>query len=342
LTAVPAGAAQRSFVSVKGSDASACTVNAPCRSFAVALTHTDSDGELIVLDSGAYGSVTVTQPVTIEAPAGVFAGISVFAMDDGIVVNAPGAKVTLRGLSINGQGGDVGINVVAVDRLRIDRCRVSNMGAQAIRIVAGNVVVTDSYVSDNGHDGIWANGLVDVLVERTVSTRNLSGAAFFAGARAVIRDTSLTSNQFFGLYGEAGPTATPTYVRADNVTAAFNQSTGMLLIGLASSFGSMTVTRSTILANGTNGFGMNGSNGPVYATISDSTLSNHPTGYPAVASDGSAAKIVVARSTIVDNGSYAFFQLNGATFESRADNTVRNNNAGAAQTLGTITTIGGV
>ena len=336
LIAASAGAAQRTFVSVHGSDGNSCAALAPCRSFAVALANTDPNGELIVLDSGAYGRVTVTQSVTIEAPAGVFAGITVFATFNGIDVNAPGKTVTLRGLSINGQGGDIGINVAAVAALRIDRCRVSNMGQQAVRIVAGNVVITDSYVSDNGHDGIWAFGVVDVLVERTVSTRNLSGSAFFAGARATLRNASFTSNQFYGVYVEGGPTATPTYVRADEVTIGYNQQQGVQVAGLVSNFGSVVISRSTILANGANGVNVLGASGPVYATVSDSTLSNHPTAWPAIASNGAGAKVVVTRSTVVDNGSYAFYQLNSGVFESAATNTVRNNNGGGAQTLGTI------
>jgi hypothetical protein len=103
--AISAEAAQRTFVATTGNDTNLCTLLAPCRSFAAAMPYTDPEGEIIVLDSGAYGRVTITQPVTIEAPAGVYAGISVFASTNGIDVNAPGATVTLRGLSINGQGG---------------------------------------------------------------------------------------------------------------------------------------------------------------------------------------------------------------------------------------------
>jgi hypothetical protein len=212
------------------------------------------------------------------------------------------------------------------------------MGQQAVRIVAGNVVITDSYLSDNGHDGIWAFGVVDVLVERTVSTRNLSGSAFFAGARATLRNASFTSNQFYGVYAEAGPTATPTYVRADEVTVAYNQHQGVQVVGLASSFGSVTISRSTILANENNGVNVLGALGPVYTTVSESTLSNHPAGWPAIASNGAGAKVVVTRSTVVDNGSVAFYQLSSGVFESAATNTVRNNNGGAAQTIGTIGT----
>ncbi len=337
--AFSAEAAQRSFVSTTGSDLNACTVTAPCRSFGAALTQTAAGGEIIVLDSGAYGRVTVTQSVTIEAPAGVYAGISVFASTNGIDVNAPGATITLRGLSISGQGGNLGINVAAVNALRIDRCRISGMGAQGILIVAGSVVITDSYISDNAHDGIWANGVVDVLVRNTVSARNLSGSAFFNGARATLRDSSFTSNAFYGVYASGGPVATPTSVQVEGIEALNNQSVGIELVGLASSFASMTVTRSTIAGSKFNGFVVFGDSGPATAAITDSTFSNNSDdgGYPAVTAVGAAARLVVGRTTVSGNNSYGFYN-NGALFESRGDNTVRNN---GGVFFGTITTVGG-
>ena len=168
---------------------------------------------------GRYGHVT-DRFQHQEELIGVYAGISVFASTFDIDVNAPGATVTLRGLSITGQGGNVGINVSAVGMLRIDRCRISGMGAQGVLITSGSVVITHGYISDNGHDGVWAFGVVDVVVEDTTSVHNLSGAAFFNGARGVLRDSVFSSNQFYGVYASAGPTATPTTVRADNVTSS--------------------------------------------------------------------------------------------------------------------------
>jgi hypothetical protein len=108
-----AQAAQRTFVSTGGNDANACSLVAPCRGFAKAITVTDPGGELVVLDSGGYGFVTVNKNVTILSPAGVYAGISVFAAQDGVTVTAPATKVVLRGLTINGQGGNHGIRVQA-------------------------------------------------------------------------------------------------------------------------------------------------------------------------------------------------------------------------------------
>ena len=51
--AVAATTAQRTFVASTGNDASACSIAAPCRGFARAITQTSAAGEVIVLDSAA-------------------------------------------------------------------------------------------------------------------------------------------------------------------------------------------------------------------------------------------------------------------------------------------------
>src|SRR5438874_11521405 len=106
-----AALAQRTFVSAAtGNDANPCTRTAPCRNFAAAIAQTASGGEVIVLDSGGYGTVTINQAVSLVAPPGVYAGISVFS-GTGITVNAgPSDVVTLRGLTLTGLGGADGIS----------------------------------------------------------------------------------------------------------------------------------------------------------------------------------------------------------------------------------------
>ncbi len=84
-----------------------------------------------MLDSAGYGPVTITKSVSLIAPAGIYAGITVFS-GDGITVNAPGATVVLRGLSINGQGGSNGVNVLGAARVRIENCVISGMGIDGI------------------------------------------------------------------------------------------------------------------------------------------------------------------------------------------------------------------
>src|ERR1700739_2946594 len=105
----------RTFVSTAGSDAnlaSNCGPTTPCRTFGVALSDTSAGGEIVVLTSGGYGPapITITQSVSISAE-GVHAAVSV-ASGDGITINAPGATVELRGLTLVGVGGTNGVHVV--------------------------------------------------------------------------------------------------------------------------------------------------------------------------------------------------------------------------------------
>ena len=82
------GAVQRTFVSTGGSDSASCSLSAPCRGFTAAAAQTSSGGEVIVLDSGGYGPVTLTKSISLIAAPGVHAGISVFS-GDGVVIAAP-------------------------------------------------------------------------------------------------------------------------------------------------------------------------------------------------------------------------------------------------------------
>ena len=87
----------------------------------------------MVLDSGGYGAVTVTQTVTILSPAGVYAGISVFGGTDGVTVCRAGGQVVLRGLTINGQGGNNGIRVQAGE-VHVENTVVSGMTQAGILV----------------------------------------------------------------------------------------------------------------------------------------------------------------------------------------------------------------
>src|SRR4030095_3210618 len=107
LVASSVDAAQRTFVSVSGHDTSpSCSIANPCRSFDKAITVTDPDGEIVVLDSGGYGRVTIDRSVSIIAPPGVYAGISVFPGETGVISNTAGVKIVLRGVLLNGQSGN--------------------------------------------------------------------------------------------------------------------------------------------------------------------------------------------------------------------------------------------
>ncbi len=59
--------------------------------------------------------VAIGQSVSIVAPPGVYAGISV-PSGAGVSVSGSGLRVVLRGLTINGQGGSVGVSVFGSNR----------------------------------------------------------------------------------------------------------------------------------------------------------------------------------------------------------------------------------
>src|SRR5882724_5076671 len=113
--APPASATQpgnaRSFVSPTGNDANSCTLAAPCRTFAQALLSTNAGGEIAVLGTAGYGTLTINKAISIVNPGAFEAGISVPAGGIGIVINA-GANddISLRGLTFEGGGtGQAGI-----------------------------------------------------------------------------------------------------------------------------------------------------------------------------------------------------------------------------------------
>jgi hypothetical protein len=158
---------QRAFVATTGNDANAgvnCSRVSPCRSFAVAIGVTDPGGSVVVLDSGGYGAVTITQAVAIISPPGVHAAITAASGQPGIVVNAPSLAVTLRGLYLEGKGvGTNGIEYHVRDdsTLFVENVVVDGFAGNGIAMVResalehATLIVQDCVVRDNGQSGIY-------------------------------------------------------------------------------------------------------------------------------------------------------------------------------------------
>src|SRR6059036_1671383 len=73
LALVPEAAmaqATRTWVSGVGDDANPCSRTAPCKTFAGAISKTAVNGEINCLDSGGFGSVTITKGLTIDGTTG--------------------------------------------------------------------------------------------------------------------------------------------------------------------------------------------------------------------------------------------------------------------------------
>jgi hypothetical protein len=263
---VAATTAQRTFVASTGNDANPCSIAAPCRGFARAITQTSVGGEVIVLDSAGYGPVTVTKSASIIAPAGIYAGISVFT-GDGVTVNAPSAIVVLRGLSINGQGGNNGISLLAAARLRVENCVVSGMHVAGISHTAAasdvELIVLDTVVRDNLGSGVYLFADLGLLVlDHVRSEHNGGNGVSFTpgvgspGAYATITDSVFTHNDGDGIGADAVSGATITLVVERSVMSSNGQN-GFRAAASAGA-GVATVSRSAINDNGGNGVSIEG------------------------------------------------------------------------------------
>jgi hypothetical protein len=187
--------AQRTFVSVIGSDAQPCSVAQPCRSFAAAIVQTNAGGEVIALDSGGYGPVTIGKSVSIIAPPGVYAGVSVFSGSGLTVAAGASDAVSLRGLTINAQGGAIGIEFQSGGRLDIDRCTISGAFAYGIFVrdpLTPQMLIKETHVED-ASVGITVSGLGGGAVRLTILDTVLSnvgaGIDLEAGGEVAIVNT---------------------------------------------------------------------------------------------------------------------------------------------------------
>jgi hypothetical protein len=299
LNATPAQAQQaRSFVSGLGSDFNApnCTRNAPCRTFQVAHDNTLANGEVTVLDPGSYGAVTINRNISIINDGVGEAGLLVSGGNIGINVNAPGAVVTLRGLTIKGIGfgGGNGIVFDAGKALTVENCTIRNL------------------------DGVPGLGF-GILFEPS------------AAAVLTVTNSAITDNAATGIILEPTGTASATGV-LDHVGLYNNGFNGLVVNGTRSSAGSISVTVvDSVAANN----GAPGSGGG-FVAISDvgaaavsvslfRSVANH-NGSNGVLAQGINATVSVGASMIQFNAS-GWLLTGGGAIQSYGDNEVNFNGA---------------
>ena len=292
LPAGPAGATTvRAFVASYGIDANApgnCTLANPCRTLAAASTVVSAGGEIVILDTAGYGPVTITQALTIEAPAGVYGGVAVAAGSDGIVVNAPGQIVRLVGLTIVGAAGaNNGVNVLNAHSVVLRDCTIASM-TNGISVTAGDVFleqsnvtlstnndlqllpttfsatgtsasayVLDSVLGRNGNDGIYATDGTAVAVRNSVITGSTSHSIQMTTASSHLSLLSVDTSLLTGSVTGAHILLQSGGVAADLISARIRQSTTQY---------------------GATGLELVGGAGSTFAYLDDDTFENHTTG----------------------------------------------------------------
>ena len=214
---------------------SCCSLAAPCRGFARAASQTSPSGEgHLVLDSAGYGPVTITKSVSIIAPAGNHAGITVFS-GDGITVNIPGGwsccarlddKLTARGLLC-------GIYPLAAQQAFASKScwSSSNMGVDGV-MYFGNA--TELIVIDTIRSRRWRQAgpsaatrmclvvVLDHVRSEHNGTNGFYMAAFVAGeANASISNSVFTLNGSNGIWVAATDTSS-TFAQIERSVVATN------------------------------------------------------------------------------------------------------------------------
>lgn len=341
LAATPALAAQRTFVASNGNDANPCSITQPCRAFAAAILLTDANGEIVVLDTAGYGSVTVSKPVSIIAPPGVYAGISVFNGQDGVTVNAGATdKVVLRGLAINGQGGNRGIVVAAAGQVHVDGCVVSNMAGDGIEVNGGTAIyVVASTVRSNNGSGLRLTGAAtEVHVDQTRLANNIGKGILQEAGTLTVDRSALENNLSSGI--EVNPAAASTVVAALRASLV----SGNAIAGvqaLANAAGEVVhVTADGVgsVRNGSSGFVANSSSvGSVTLVVGASSATEN--GGNGLFATGLGTVVSISSSTFSRNAGPGLAQANNAELRSHGNNAV-NGNVGVTETSGTITPIG--
>lgn len=212
----PAGAAKvaRGYVSaLSGSDSqvvNGCSRNAPCRTLAASAPVVADRGELIILDEGEFGPVTLRSSISIVAAPGKTPSISPGSAA-GILVAAPGARVALRGLRIDADGGEAGIVMAAGSGITIEDCFVSGFPDKGIAIATSaaatifNTTVEGSGVGVSvGNNAKAAIINTRILDSAGITLHVMKGEAFgSANTRALIRD-SLLAGRWIGLQVDFG------------------------------------------------------------------------------------------------------------------------------------------
>ena len=294
-------AAQRHFVASTGSDSNPCSIALPCRSFAAAALLVDPNGEILVHDTAGYGFVAITKSLSIISPSGVYAGISVFAAQDGITVNVPGGNVRLAGLWINGQGGGTGILVQQAARVTVEGCSVTNMAADGFGNAAASarIVIRNSVFRENAGAGITSAAAAEMTIDAVHADSNGGSGIALAGTKASISNSVSNDNGANGITLTAS-TGVQTTVAISDHKSSDNAGSGIDASHTGAGVVYATVSRSALSGNGQHGgHVLAGGQGQSRLIVADSQVAGNAVS--GITAENLSALAVIHGNTITNN-----------------------------------------
>ena len=277
--------ANRVFVSARsGNDVNSCdNINTPCQTFAGSVTQVNPGGEVIVLDSGGYGAVTITKALTIEAPPGVLAFIHP-SSGDAVTVNAAGSDVVvLRGLTLNGGSGN-GITYSGGGALHVENCVINGFAVNGIGFFSsGQLFVNDGIVRGNGVGIAIDHAAALAWIDKTrIENNSGSGGVNIFQGHAVVRRSVLSGNGS-GLNAagfQASQSAGGTFGFLENCILDGNTQ-GVIVFSSVGNSATIRVSNSTITNNTQKGInaGSTGVGTPTSSRVNNTLRDNFVDGF---------------------------------------------------------------
>jgi hypothetical protein len=276
----PAHAGFQTWISATGSDSNtstACQASAPCQSFRAAFGETFAGGEIGCLGSASdaeENTTSITKTITIDCHGAPAEYLQVIAGIDGLVIDAPGGVVTLRGLNIDGTNGPAGLNGVVIEAaavVNIEDCVIENWAQSAISVTTSadtvlNIRNTSIRNSANGISFAPTGGAVNGSINRSSIVKMSGDGITSTGAVYVTVTDSVISNAAgVGVNAGSGAALEVASSSVSNNNTAFATSGGVIRISRNEIYDNNTnfsISGGTIATAGNNDVAVNGSTVP--------------------------------------------------------------------------------
>jgi hypothetical protein len=266
----------RTYVSSKGSGTD-CTFEAPCADVGTAVRSTGPGGEVHCLDTGPSNFIVgarIDRSITIDCQATIW----------GIVVDEPGATVTLRNVVVSSFTqmvmSNIGVDFQNGAALILDHCTVQQWNASSstnpgpaigIRFAPRDGITASLHVSDSL---ITGNGLATsgggIIIQPSGS-----------GSARVLIERTRVENNTYGIFANGmGSTGLISVQVRDSVVSNSVASGISAFTSAGHSVASVVVDHSSSLLSGANGILAQGANAFVF--LSESTVMSNVTGLNAV------------------------------------------------------------
>ena len=271
--------ATRTFISGVGDDVNPCSQTAPCRTFAGTIVKTAAGGEIDVLDSGGFGSVTITKSVSI-VNRGAIGGVLVTGTNGIVVQTAATDVVVLQGLSIEGVGtGLIGVESEGAGALYVEDCTINGFGGQGIAFTppgGGRLFIERTIVRNNTGYGILikpSGGSAVASIDATHVENNLAGIRAEDNSVVTISNSVAASNTNSGFVAVSN--SSPASITIDHSISSGNR------VGVnVSGTGALARITAVTATSNTTGLGTTGGTGQIVSFGNNRVSGNATDGAP--------------------------------------------------------------